>query len=148
VALCGDGTETKRERVFRPLRAVSVAATERSSPFGGGHPYDLAVDVSGVFIRVQCKMGRDRGGCILFNVRSTDHGKGAVPYAGRADVFGIYFPPTDRVYLAPISAVANHEGRLRLVPTRNNQTQRIRLAAEFEIDRWDPEALARLAAVA
>src|SRR6476659_788814 len=87
-------------------------------PFGDGHPYDLAVEASGVFIRVQCKTGWESRGCILFNCRSTDHGRGAVPYAGRADVFGVHFPPTNAVYLVPIDAVGTHEGRLRLLPAR------------------------------
>jgi PD-(D/E)XK endonuclease len=117
-------------------------------PFGGGDPYDLAVDVGGVFVRVQCKTGWETRGCIVFNCRSTDHGKGALPYTGRADVFGVYFPPTRGVYLVPISSVAEHEGRLRLRPARNNQRQRTRPAADFEIDRWSSKALATLAAAA
>jgi hypothetical protein len=111
-------------------------------------PYDLAVEACGVFIRVQCKTGWETCGCILFNTRSTDHGNGAVSYAGRADVFGVYFPPTDAVYLVPIGAVASHEGRLRLLPARNNQRRRTRPALEFEIGRWTPEALATLTAAA
>jgi hypothetical protein len=111
-------------------------------PFGGGHPYDLAVDVAGTFVRVQCKTGWQNAGCILFNTRSTDHGAGALPYTGRADVFGVYFPPTQTVYLVPIGAVASHEGRLRLVPARNQQRRRTRPAADYEIDRWSHESLA------
>jgi hypothetical protein len=117
-------------------------------PFGDGHPYDLAVDLSGAFIRVQCKLGWQSGGCILFNARSTDHGNGAVPYTGRADVFGVYFPPIERVYLVPVDAVGSHEGRLRIVPTLNQQRRGIRLAEDFEIERWTEGSLAALAAAA
>jgi len=62
-------------------------------------------------------------------------------YIGLADIFGVFFAPTSTVYLVPIDAVAAFEGRLRLEPTRNNQKRLIRFAADFEIDRWTPEAL-------
>jgi hypothetical protein len=85
-------------------------------PFGSGHPFDLAV---------------------------------YVPEAGflrLADLFGVYFPPSEEVLLTPIDAVAATEGRLRFEPPRNNQRKRIRLAADFEIGTWTDERLAKLAA--
>ena len=113
-------------------------------PFGDGHPYDLALEVCGAFVRVQCKRGWQSGGCIIFNCRSTDHGNGARTYTGRADVFGVYFPPTQSVYLVPIAAVASHEGRLRVSPARNQQRRRTRPATDFEIDCWTDVSLAAL----
>lgn len=80
----------------------------------------------------------------MFNCRSTDHGRGPQSYAGLADIFGVYFPPNRSVYLVPIDGVANFEGRLRLEPTRNNQRRRVRMAAEFGIDRWSLGALREL----
>jgi len=116
-------------------------------PFGDGHPYDLAVHLQGTeFLRVQCKTARPQGGCLIFNARSTDHGRGPQSYVGLADIFGVYFPPRQAVYLVPIKGVANFEGRLRLEPTRNNQRRGIRMAAEFEIDRWSAESLLGVAA--
>lgn len=118
-------------------------------PFGGGHPYDLVVDIpNGWFLRVQCKTAWPSRGCLIFNSRSTDHGRGPLSYVGLADLFGVYFPPSESVYLLPIDAVADSEGRLRLEPARNNQRRRIRLAADYEIDRWTVEALAELGASA
>ena len=111
-------------------------------PFGDGQPYDLVVDLGGPLLRVQCKRGWRNGGCIAFNTHSTDHGRGRRSYVGRTDVFGVYFPPENAVYLIPISAIPAHGGRLRLEPTRNNQRKRIRMAADYEIDRWTPERLA------
>jgi hypothetical protein len=111
-------------------------------PFGDGHPYDLAVHLAGpTFARVQCKTARQNGGCLIFKSRTTDHGRGPQPYFGLADVFGVYFPPTQGIYLIPIDAVAAFEGRLRLEPTRNNQKRRVRFADEYEIDRWSAAAL-------
>ena len=97
-------------------------------------------------MRVQCKTAWPKRGCMLFNSRTTDHGRGRQPYWGLADIFGVYFPPTRDVYLVPLDAVAPSGGHLRLDPTRNNQQKGIRLAAEFAIARWSREGLVGLVA--
>lgn len=115
-------------------------------PFGGGQPYDLVVHlVAGSFLRVQCKMAWRNGDCLVFNSCSTDHGRGRQPYRGLADIFGVYSPEDRSVYLVPVDVVARFQGRLRLKPTRNNQVQRVRFAADYSIDRWTPESLEALA---
>lgn len=115
-------------------------------PFGEGQPYGLVIHLGHKeFLRVQCKTAWPRQGCVIFNSASTDHGRGAQSYLGLADIFGVYFPPSESVYLVPIEAVARFEGRLRLEPTRNNQRRRIRRAADFEIDRWSAESLREVA---
>jgi PD-(D/E)XK endonuclease len=82
----------------------------------------------------------------MFNSRATDHGQGPQPYFGLADIFGVYFPPNRSVYLVPLDEVAMGKARLRLQPTRNNQKRGIRLAADYEVDRWSVEALCEVAA--
>src|SRR6478735_10766138 len=74
-------------------------------PFGDGCPFDLAIGLDdGVIVRVQVKTGRIRQpGSISFNAYSTDHGHGPGSYVGLADLFGVYFPPTEDVYLVPVS---------------------------------------------
>ena len=114
-------------------------------PFGGGHPYDLVVHLpNGEFVRVQCKTARDAPGCLCFNTRSTDHGHGRLPYAGLADIFGVYWPTRAAVYLVPVSEVPGFEGRLRIEPTRNNQRLKVRYATDYEFDRWTADRLARV----
>jgi len=49
-------------------------------PFGDGSPYDLVLDLGDSLLRVQCKRGWLRRGCLVFNVRSTDHGNGPGSY--------------------------------------------------------------------
>jgi hypothetical protein len=106
-------------------------------PFGGGHPYDLVVHLTiDRFLRVQCKSARLLEGCVTFNSRTTDHGRGRRPYLGLADAFGVYFPPSRAVYLVPVCEVSTFQVRLRLQPARNNQRQGVRLAADYEIERW------------
>lgn len=110
-------------------------------PFGSGQGFDLVVYLGGDrFLRVQCKTAWQRGGCLIFNSLKTDHG-GDRTYHGVADVFGVYFPPTKRVYFVPLSDVASSEGRLRLEPARNNQRRRIRMASDFESSRWSLSGL-------
>jgi hypothetical protein len=110
-------------------------------PFGEGHPFDLVVHESGAFFRIQCKTGWNERGCVVFNAYSTDHGRGQLPYVGRADLFGVFYPTEGRVYLVPVHAVPRTNGRLRLVPTRNNQALRVTWARDYEIDTWSPERL-------
>lgn len=111
-------------------------------PFGEGQPYDLVAHLSGTaFLRVQCKTAWPVGGCLVFNSRTTDHGRGPQSYSGHADIFGVYFPPRRAVYLVPLDAVAESEGRLRLMPTRNNQKRGIRFADDYEIGRWTVDSL-------
>ena len=78
---------------------------------------------------------------MIFNCRTTDHGRGPQSYLGQADIFGVYFPRDQSVYLVPIDAVAESEGRLRLEPTRNHQKRGIRFAADYEIGRWTVDSL-------
>jgi hypothetical protein len=114
-------------------------------PFGSGHPFDLAVYVrGGGFLRIQCKRAWPVGACVVFNTHSTDHGSGPKTYIGIADLFGVYFPPTDQVFLVPVERVAAFEGRLRLTPALNNRRKRIRFAADFLIERWTEEKLRAL----
>jgi hypothetical protein len=129
--------------------AVLDALTQRGFgvlvPFGDGQAYDLLVDLgAATFLRIQCKTAWPEGGCMRFNSRATDHGRGPTSYVGLADVFGVYFPPTRSVYLLPIDVVAGTDARLRLEPPRNNQRRRIRHARDFEIDRWTDDALRAL----
>ncbi len=115
-------------------------------PFGEGHAYDLVLSIRDErFVRVQCKTAWPRGGCLIFNSRTTDHGRGRRSYLGLADVFGVYYPPDRGVYLVPVTTVPAFEGRLRLEPARNNQRKGVRHAGEYELDRWTEDALAAVA---
>jgi len=113
-------------------------------PFGEGHPFDLGVLIGERFVRIQCKTAWRNGGCLTFNSHATDHGNGIRSYTGVADLFGVYFPPYDSVFLVPVDEMPRHEGRLRLEPTRNNQKRRVRFAEDFRVDRWTVDRLGRL----
>lgn len=100
-------------------------------PFGDNQRYDLVID-SGAkgFVRVQCKTGRLRGGAVVFNASSThDHrNKKTRDYRGQADVFGVYCPDNDQIYIVPVSDVGTRIAHLRLTASKNNQLNKIRFA--------------------
>ena len=116
-------------------------------PFSSDLPYDLVVHLpDGRFVRVQCKAGRERGDCVMFNSAATDHGSGRQDYRGRADVFAVWCPTLDRVFVVPVEAAARVVTSLRLRPARNGQRLRTREADEFAIERWVARELHGMAA--
>lgn len=105
-------------------------------PVGDNARYDLVIEKDGHFGRVQCKTARwgdaDQGS-LVFSVCSTNWylRDGKRGYHGDADWFGVYFRPLRTVYLVPVSGCGHTEVRLRIVPARNNQLNRVRLASAY-----------------
>lgn len=110
-------------------------------PFGENQRYDLLIDDGDRFIRVQCKTGRLRNGVIRFNACSVTYhhpsNRGTREYKrdyrGSADLFGVYCRETDSVYLVPVDQVGTKEGVLRVAPTKNSQSRKVRWARDFEL---------------
>ena len=117
------------------LAALLKAGKTVLTPFGDNQRYDLVTEEGGTFTRIQCKTGRLREGAILFNTSSRHHhrGKGASSYRGEIELFGVYCPDNDKVYLVPVNDVPLEQGSLRLTPPRNNQKRNIRLAENYEL---------------
>jgi hypothetical protein len=106
-------------------------------PVGDIDPYDLVVHApDDRFLRVQVKHGRVRGGCVISNACSTDHGRGRQSYAGRADVLAIYAAQLRRTWIVPVETAPRYAVSLRLEPARNNQVTGTRPAADFTLERW------------
>jgi len=112
-------------------------------PFGENTRYDLVIDTGVGLRRVQCKTGRLRCGGVNFptcssyahhpNPKMINRG-----YVGEVDDFGVFCPELGSVYLIPIEDVSGKRmATLRVDPPRNNQRQRIRLAAQYEIARFE-----------
>lgn len=116
------------------LARLLLAGKVVLQPFGDSQRYDLVTEENGVFTRIQCKTGRVRKGVVEFNTCSSHYhrGKGWKDYIGQADVFGVYVPELDRVYMVPVTAVPTQGAFLRLEPPKNGQTQGIRFAADYE----------------
>ena len=117
------------------LTAYLEAGFIVSLPFGGGAPYDLMVDTGRRILKVQVKTGRLRNGCILFPTqRFSGHtGKGRSYSPGEIDIFAVYCPDNERIYILPLGNYPT-DGRLRCSGTKNNQQRKIRWAKDFELD--------------
>lgn len=99
---------------------------------GEGCRYDLLIDDSGKFTRVQCKTGRLRNGVIIFNAISQYAWKKEYRrYDGHADLFGVYCQQLDKVYMVPVEKVGTRRGWLRVQPPKNNQLTGL-MAKDFE----------------
>ena len=114
------------------LAAFVDAGYYVSVPFGSGHKYDLVIDDSTRLFRVQCKTGRVKNGVLIFSAYSQS-GNGSVKmnYRGLADLFAVLNPEDDKVYLVPVDEVGVTDVSLRLAPTLNHQTQKVRWAEPY-----------------
>ena len=116
-------------------------------PVGENSRCDLMLERDGFVDRVQCKTGRLRRGTIEFNVCSSyaHHRSASVrwrSYHGEIDLFAVYCRETSGVYLVPISHLpVIRRASLRVDPPKNNQLDRIRFAADYEIGRVAIEGL-------
>jgi len=103
-------------------------------PFGDNQRYDLVIDRGGKFLRVQCKTGRIRNGCLDFNTFSTSGGGPKRSYIGEIDLFGIYCPDNGKTYLIPIEHCSEKSGRFRIDPPMNNSCiSKVKWASAYEI---------------
>jgi prevent-host-death family protein len=122
---------------------IAAAATELGvpvlRPIVEHGRYDLAFEIAGRILRVQCKWGsldEDRA-VIRVNLQtswlSTD-GYVLSPYAeDEIDLVAMYCGDLNRCYLLPCALVAGRRAiHLRLTPPRNGQQACINLASEFE----------------
>ena len=102
-------------------------------PFGGGHPYDIAIDDGDKLLRVQCKTGRLVKGAVVFPTAIICRSNTYRSYRGDVDYFGVYCPGTAQVYLVPIADVPERAASLRVVHPLNGQSHGIRWAKDYVI---------------
>ena len=101
-------------------------------PFGDNQRYDLVIHDKS-FIRVQCKTGKLKKGAVRFRLCSTygHRGRGPKDYKKDVDVFGVYCPHNDSVYIVPVADVGTREAALRLDKPKNAQVKKIRWAKDY-----------------
>jgi hypothetical protein len=115
------------------LVALVSSGYSVSVPFGNNERYDLVVDYRGIFLRLQIKTGRMNNGVITFKTCSY---RGCGPrkhYRGQCDLFGVYVPELDKIYLVPVEDVGKTEGYLRVLKPKKNQKLKVRWAVDYEI---------------
>lgn len=115
------------------LAALLKAGKVILLPFGDNQRYDLVIDEGGRFVRVQCKTARLRKGALIFHTCSSQahKGLGTNDYRGQVEMFGVYSPDRDEVYLVPVDEVGIGMGTLRVNPPKNGQMKGVRLAKDF-----------------
>lgn len=133
------GAQTEGRVLAGLIRAGYTVAV----PFGVAR-YDLVVEMDDGFKRVQCKTGRLRDGAVRFNAASLGSNRRPgqttrVPYHGHADLFGVFCPDTDAVYLVPVGS-NGVEVALRAAPPRNSQVKGVRWARDFELTSAESSA--------
>ena len=105
-------------------------------PFGENQRYDLVLDIGGSFLRVQCKTGRLRNGCIEFSARSVRVNTRRTVIRNydkdQVELIMVHCPETGGIYSIPIEEARSH-GTLRIDPTANGQDKRVRWARDYEL---------------
>jgi PD-(D/E)XK endonuclease len=89
-----------------------------------------------VFCVRSARRGGFARGAILFHarsIRSNRRGTYSRTYNTEIDLFFVYCPETNRVYSVPVEEATSTDGALRVAPTANGQTKRIRWAKDYEL---------------
>jgi hypothetical protein len=131
------------------LAALTAAGKVVLTPSVHVRPYDFVIEDGGKFFRVQCKTGRLFRGAVCFRPhrlraakRETGWERRVTDYRGEVDLFAVYCPETDGVYLVPIEEVTTPRVcTLRVTEARNNQMKRVRWAKDYLVA---PRCAARL----
>ena len=110
--------------------------------------YDLAFDLDGRLLRIQCKWANCKGAVVCVNLagyRLSGRGSVRSTYsADEIDAVAAYCHEIGRVYLLPISLIAGRSGlQLRLRPPKNAQRAAINWAAKYELSQGAVAQLAR-----
>jgi hypothetical protein len=112
-------------------------------PFGDNQRYDMVIDESGSFRRIQCKTARlaNDGDVLIFKTSSTyaHRGRPQRGYLGDADLFAVYAPSTDQVYIIPVEGSAGSAMSIRLTPPRNGHQANIKYAKDFLLAKWQED---------
>jgi prevent-host-death family protein len=128
---------------------IAAAATELGvpvlRPMAEHGRYDLAFEIAGQILRVQCKWAPRHGEVVVVTLagyRLSTRGPIRTTYAAdEIDAVAAYCAELDRAYLLPAALVAGmHAVNLRLAPPRNGQRAALNWATDFEL----PGAIAQL----
>lgn len=103
-------------------------------PFGGGHRYDMVLEMDKEFKSLQIKTARLRGDVIVFNTCSNNKRGGRKSYHGEVDFIGVYCIDNKRFYLLPTRITGKSSTTLRLSIPRNGQIKGILFAENYELE--------------
>jgi len=117
------------------LAALMVAGYQVSIPWSQNSRYDLVADKDETLYRIQCKtawLTKDKTR-LKFHTCSCNATITQKSYQGQIELFAVYSPDLDKVYLMSVDDVGATGCALRLKPTQNNQAKRVRYATDYEL---------------
>lgn len=117
---------------------MKIGYTVLTPVIGDNKRYDMVIEACDKFYRVQVKTARVEGGTLYFSTcSSTEHRRGGSrkDYRGQIELFAVYSPDTDKVYVMSVDEVGKAGAKLRLEPTKNNQKKNVRWAKDHELDK-------------
>lgn len=108
-------------------------------PFGDNSRYDMVVNVDGKFVRIQCKTGSLKNGCVMFPTASVYRGKDGIvkrQYTkDEIDLILVYSREYDKIYIVPVEELSKGSMKLRVEKTKDNTNYRsIKWAKDYEFD--------------
>lgn len=102
-----------------------------SIPFGNSQRYDFIIDENARLLKIQCKTGKLKNGCISFNVTSRSYYKTS-SYHGQVDEFFVYCPDNEKIYRFPVKESNHSVCTLRVDPPKNKQQSCVKYAKDYE----------------
>ena len=110
------------------LAALARCGYEISIPFNPSLRYDLVGELQGSFYRIQVKNGCLRNGTVRFNTYSGSDSK--VPYDGEVDLFAVWCPELDSVYVVPCKPGMSAKMYLRCEPPKDGKLRKNMVMAD------------------
>lgn len=127
-----DTTTIGRITEARVLTDLAASGHFVLLPFGDGCRYDLAVDLGGRILRIQCKTGVLRGGAVVFRTYGVGrNGEKSHYVEGEIDFFAVFCPETEQVYYIPAEEAGDTSVSLRVTLPRNGQKRGVHMADDY-----------------
>jgi hypothetical protein len=101
-------------------------------PFGGGHRYDIVVEIDNQFKRIQIKTGRIYKNKLIFNTTSNNKGYSRKSYHNEVDYLAVYCPEINKSYLIPVELTGKSAMTLQLSKPKM-MSKNTHLAEDFQI---------------
>ena len=108
-------------------------------PWGDNERYDLIAEFDNKFNRIQIKTCNEEqnGSIVCYTRSSTNHttNKNLIDYVGQIDYFVFVNHTYDLIAIVPIEEIGNNKQiRLRIEPTKNNQTKGTRFFKDYSFE--------------
>lgn len=109
------------------------------APAYDNEPYDLVIELDDGFRRLQIKTAFEAttDGAVRFRTRSTrtkSSGYEREGYDGRVDLFAVYAPVCDEVYLVGIEETGKTQLNIRYQPAANGNQANVNWHADYRLD--------------